>query len=96
MRLSRNGVVTVVLTVDAETDEILASPGLVSSGFVELDESQDLFQKTSKHVASNLEELGLSVVDLEALKAKLSKSVSDFLYKETHRRPTVLAIIEQI
>jgi mRNA degradation ribonuclease J1/J2 len=55
-----------------------------------------LFQKTSKHVASNLEELGLSVVDLEALKAKLSKSVSDFLYKETHRRPTVLAIIEQI
>ena len=96
MTLARHGVVTVVLTVDAETDEILASPGLVSSGFAELDESQDLFEKTSKHVASHLEDLGLSVVDLEEVKAKLSKSVSDFLYKETHRRPTVLAVIEQI
>jgi ribonuclease J len=96
MKLARHGVVTVVLTIDAETDEILASPGLVSSGFVELDESQDLFEKTSKHVASHLEDLGLSVIDSEALKTKLSKSVSDFLYKETHRRPTVLAVIEQI
>jgi ribonuclease J len=96
IRLARHGVVTVVLTVDAETDEVLASPGLVSSGFVELDESQDLFEKTSKHVASHLEDLGLSVIDSEALKTKLSKSVSDFLYKETRRRPTVLAVIEQI
>ena len=96
MKLARHGVVTVVLSLDAKTDEILASPRLVSSGFAELDESQDLFEKTSKHVASHLDDLGLSVVDLEQVKAKLSKSVSDFLYKETHRRPTVLAVIEQI
>lgn len=96
MSLARHGVVTVVLTVDAETDGILASPRLVSSGFVELDESQDLFEKTSKHVANHLEENGLNIVELEASRAKLSRSVSDFLYKETHRRPTVLAVIEQI
>lgn len=96
LTLSRRGVVTIVLTLDMQTYELLKAPQLVSSGFTEFNYSQDLFEKTSKHVSNNLEEIGLSVIEFSEFKGKLSRFVADFLYKETRRRPTVLAIIEQI
>ena len=94
--LAREGVVTVTATLDARTNEPVGTPHLVSYGFIELDESQDLFQKTSKMTTSYLESMGTHDLDLEEVKVRLSKSVADFLYSETRRRPTVLTVIEQI
>ena len=96
IRLAREGVVTIVATLDSGTHAPAGKPHLVSYGFIELNESQDLFQKTSDITASYLDELGTQELDLEKIKARLSKSVADFLYSETRRRPTVLTVIEQI
>jgi ribonuclease J len=96
IRLAREGVVTVVATLDSRTHAPVGRPYVISYGFIELDESQDLFQKTSNNVASYLEDLGQHELDLEEVKSRLSKSVADFLYNETRRRPTVLTVIEQI
>ena len=96
IRLAREGVVTIVATLDSRTHAPAGKPHLVSYGFIELDESQDLFQKTSNIAASYLDDLGTHELDLEEVKARLSKSVADYLYSETRRRPTVLTVIEQI
>ena len=96
MILAREGVVTVVATLDSRTNEAVGTPRVVSYGFIELDESQDLFQKTSKVAASSLADLGTNELNLDELKVRLSKSVADFLFSETRRRPTVLTIVEQI
>jgi len=96
IRLAREGVVTVVATLDSRTHAPVGRPYVISYGFIELDESQDLFQKTSNNVASYLDDLGQHELDLEEVKSRLSKSVADFLYNETRRRPTVLTVIEQI
>ena len=95
-RLSRDGVVVVAITLDADTGEAKGAPELASAGFVELDESQDLFEKTSKMVLTSLEREGVRVLELDEVKSKISDSVSNFLYKETRRRPTVLTVIEQV
>ncbi|MDP6299786.1 MAG: ribonuclease J [SAR202 cluster bacterium] len=95
-RLAREGVVTVTVTLDSRTGLPVTAPNVASVGFVELNESQDLFEKTSKLTASHLEEIGLSALNLEQVKAAIRKSVSDFLYKETRRRPTVLTTVERI
>ena len=95
-RLAQDGIVTVVITLSRETGDHLKPPLVVSSGFVELDESQDLFEKTSKVVVTSLEQDGIRTLELDQSKARVTEAISDFLYKETRRRPTVLTVIEQV
>ena len=95
-RLAREGIVTAVVTLSREDGGLLKAPGLVSSGFLELDESQDLFEKTAKVVATSLEEDRTASLDLDQVKAKVTGAVSDFLYQETRRRPTVVTVVERV
>ena len=96
MRLSRNGVVTVTVTLSSRTGLLLTEPGITSSGFIAVDNSNALFEKISKKVASTLEDLGSETLDLEEVRSRLTKSVRDFIYGETRQRPTVLTVIEHI
>lgn len=95
-RLAKDGVVVVSVTLSERTGEALSPPDVASLGFAELDESQDLFEKTSKMVVTSLEQEGLGVLELDEVKAKVTDSISKFLFKETRRRPTVLTIIDQV
>ena len=95
-RLARDGVVTVTVTISSRTGLLLTDPVIRSYGFVDLDDSDILFENTSKQVSSFLEDSDNDELDLERLKSRLRKSVTDFLYGETRRRPTVLTVIEQV
>ncbi len=95
-RLARQGVVVIAATLSESTGDALIAPEIVSYGFVELDESQELFEKTSKKVLTILEEEGAATLRLEAVRARVRDSISKFLHKETGRRPTVLTVIEQV
>ena len=95
-RLARNGVVAVLLCVDDVTGEGLAEPAIVSSGFADLDESQHLFGKTAKIALQSLETETRYAIDWDRVEARVAGAVSDFLYEQTRRRPTVLVAIERI
>ena len=95
-RLAQEGVVVVVITLSKKTGEVLKQPEVVSSGFVEMDESQELFENTSQKALSVLERQGNGALDWERIKAEIRRSVSDFLYQEVRRRPTVLAVTEEV
>ena len=95
-RLSRNGVVAVLLCVDEVTGEALAEPAIVSSGFTDLDESQYLFGKTAKVALQSLETETRYAIDWDRVEARVAGAVSDFLYEQTRRRPTVLVAIERL
>ena len=95
-RLARNGVVAVTVTLSARTGLLLTDPVIHSYGFVDLEVSDTLFENTSKLVSSFLEDSDNDGLDLERVKSRLTRSVADFLYGETRRRPTVLTVIEQV
>ena len=95
-RLARNGVVAVLLCVDDVTGEALAEPAIVSSGFADLDESQHLFGKTAKIALQSLETETRLAIDWDRVEARVAGAVSDFLYEQTRRRPTVLVAIERL
>ena len=95
-RLARDGVVTVTVTLSVRTGLLLADPVISSYGFVDLDNSSTLFENTSKQVSSFLEDFDNDGLDLKRVKSRLTRSVADFLYGETRRRPTVLTVIEQV
>ena len=95
-RLSRDGVVTVTVTLSAKTGLLLTDPVVHSYGFVDLDNSDTIFENASKRVSSFLEDPDNDRLDLDYVKSRLTRSVADFLYGETRRRPTVLTVIEQV
>ena len=95
-RLSRDGVVTVAITLSKQSGEALMPPTVTSLGFVELDESQELFEKTSRNVLLALETAGGGILQLDRVKDKITDSVSNLLYNETRRRPRVLTVIQEI
>jgi len=95
-RLAREGVVTVVVSVDASSGKVVSAPSLLSSGFVEMDESIDLMERTSEEAQIALEQSTGRRLELEELKALVSNSVSKFLYDETRRRPKVLTHVQEV
>lgn len=95
-RLARDGVVAVFIAVNKDTGEVALTPEVASSGFAELDESQELFENLTNNIPTILEKIGINVLELEAVQAKVGDSIASFLHKETRRRPTVLAVIELV
>jgi ribonuclease J len=95
-KLSRDGVVAVSAILDRETGEALKRPRVTSSGFAGRGETQELFEKVSEMVQTLLDQRGKRALELDKVKAEVTSAVSDFLYKETRRRPTVLALLERV
>ena len=95
-RLARDGVVLVSIALDRLTGEPIRPPSLVSSGFVELEESSELFEKTSKRVLEVLEGVGTRALELDRTRSRVTESVSKYLLSETGRRPTVLMIVDRV
>ncbi|MCX8214036.1 MAG: ribonuclease J [SAR202 cluster bacterium] len=95
-RLAREGVVTVVVSVDSSSGTVVGAPSLLSSGFVEMDESADLLERTAEEAKIALEQPNGRRLELNELRALVSNSVSKFLYDETRRRPKVLTHIQEV
>ena len=95
-RLARDGVVVVTMTVGKGSGELLKPPEVVASGFVEMEESGELFQRTSEKAQITLEGQPARHLEWDRMKVAVADSVSEFLYEETRRRPTVLASIEAV
>ena len=94
--LAKDGIVAVMITLSRESGNPLEDPGFVSSGFVELEDSQELFEKTSKVVLRTLDLETETTLDLKGVQARVSDSVSKYLYDETRRRPTVVTVVQQV
>ena len=94
--LAREGIVTVIVTLSEVDDGLLKAPVLTSTGFQGLGDLQDLFEKTSKMVAASLDQYPVNSLDLEQVKVRVTEAVSDYLFQETGRRPTVVAVVEHV
>jgi len=94
--LARNGVVSVAVSLSSQTGEVRASPSVKSYGFVELDESQELLERTSKEVLAALEDEGIHGLELTQVESRIRDAVSGFLEAETRRRPAVIVLIDEI
>ena len=95
-RLAREGIVTAVVTLSEQDGGLLKDPVLTSTGFQVLGDLQNLFEKTSKVVAASLDQDTQSLLELNQVKVRVTEAVSDYLFQETGRRPTVVAVVEHV
>lgn len=89
--LAEDGMVVLILAIDKDTSHVSGRPEVVSRGFVDMDESEGLIERTQDHVIKTLQS-GDHALEWGAIQALVKESVAKFLYDETKRRPMVLPV----
>ena len=95
-RISKSGLVVVGLVIQSQSLEILSEPSIIPYGFPELNEVENLSEKTSQLVHFALENDTDSVLDCYNIRENITRLVADMLFKETKRRPVVLALVQSV
>jgi ribonuclease J len=87
--------VVVIVAMEKATGHVAGRPEVVSRGFVDMDESDDLIERTRDTVLHALESAD-HIVEWSAVHTQVKESVAKFLYDETHRRPMVLPVAVEV
>ena len=96
--LARDGVLLVTVGVDRATGRVVGGPELATRGFVHVGESGELLEATKARLREELGANGAGGEDRDrgVLSRRLRDLTSQFLYKETGRRPMVLPVVVEI
>lgn len=96
-RLSEEGIVIVVLTLDKNTGTVLAGPDLVSRGFVYVRESEDLIDEVRYLADETIQnDVNNNVKDWNKIKSDIRDTVSSIIWKRTRRSPMIIPIIMEV
>ncbi|EJO5347862.1 ribonuclease J [Clostridium botulinum] len=95
--LAKDGMLTIVVTLEKESYSIIAGPDVITRGFIYVKESEALIHEVKEIVRKELEScLKNKIIEWYVLKSNIKKSVEKYLYEKTKRRPIVLPIIMEI
>lgn len=95
-KLSEDGIIIVVITLDTE-GRVLAGPDLVTRGFVYVRDSGDLMEAARAVLRDTMERMEEKhVTDWPKIKNEIKSDLSDFVWKETQRKPMILPIIMEV
>jgi ribonuclease J len=93
--LSRDGVVTVMLSMDTATGLLTSGPAIVSSGFMAQAQAAGIFEELGVEIERLISENPEMLDDQEAAKSQVREFTRKFLFNETHRRPMVIPVVLQ-
>jgi len=95
--LAEEGVVVVVVTVDAKTGEVLTGPEIITRGWVFAREAEALLDEARAAVVASLEEAAASgAPEVETLKRHARSALGRFVNERTRRRPMIVPIVMQV
>ncbi len=94
--LSRDGVVVVVLTIDAKGGKLAGRPRIITRGFIDIGESQALIEKSQDVVVAALDRGGKRLSEPGFTNARVKDSLTRFFYEQTHRRPVIIPVITEV
>jgi ribonuclease J len=95
--LAEEGVVMVVVTVDAKSGEILTGPEIITRGWVYAPEAEELLGEARLAVLNALEEAADSgSVDFETLRRRARQALGRFVSDRTRRRPMIVPVVMEV
>lgn len=96
-KLSQDGIITVVLTIDSASGEVIAGPDIVSRGFVYIRESEEIMEEMKRAAAEATEDcIDNDIRDWASIKSSIRDSVGQLVYERTRRTPMILPIIMEV
>ena len=96
-RISAEGIVIPILTINKYTGEMVNLPEIVSRGFVPLEEAEDLVENLRQMIRETLEKSNLEEMsDWGVVKDKIRSTLRRFFDHELGKRPMVLPVILEV
>lgn len=95
--LAEEGVVVVVVTVDAKSGEVLTGPEIITRGWVYAPEAESLLGEAREAVRAALE--GASdggPEDFETIRRRTRQSLGKFVQERTRRRPMIVPVVMEV
>lgn len=96
-RLSKDGIIIVVATIDSESGNVISGPDIVSRGFVYVKENEELMNSARDLACRVIDESYDSRYhDWNSVKTRVRDELSRMMYEKTKRSPMVLPILMEI
>lgn len=96
-KLAEDGIMVVVLSLEAGTGRVVAGPNIVSRGFVYVREAETLMieaQRILDNKVSDFESKGIK--DWSKIKNIIKDALGEYVWKVTKRRPMIIPIIMEV
>ena len=95
--LSEDGIITVVVTIEKETAQIVAGPDIITRGFVYVKEAEALMDSAQRVVEEALNDCERKqITDWNILKNIIKEVLKNHMWEKTKRRPMILPIIMEV
>ena len=89
--LSQDGFVVAIVTMDSN-GEVVAAPEILTRGFVNVNESDDLLNQARDRVWAAV----AHSAPHGSLSNRIKQVLADFLYQQTRRRPMILPLVVEV
>ncbi len=95
--LSSEGLFIVVMTMAKSTGELICPPDIISRGFIYMKESEGLLNEAKDMITQLVQKNAFKKThEMIALKGRIKKLMSSYLYDKTKRSPMILPIIIEV
>jgi len=95
--LSEEGVVVVVVTVDAKSGEVLTGPEIITRGWVYAPEAENLLEEAKAAVRAGIEQaVSSGGNDFETLRRHVRSALGKFVNERTRRRPMIVPVVMEV
>ncbi|OFW77388.1 MAG: hypothetical protein A2Z48_11580 [Actinobacteria bacterium RBG_19FT_COMBO_70_19] len=96
-KLSGEGVVVVVLAIDAHHGQVVSGPDIVNRGFVFEETSGDILEAARERVMLSLQgSAEAEVIDRGVLEQNIRRVLGRYFYEVTQRKPIILPVIMEV
>ncbi|WP_282155850.1 ribonuclease J [Cytobacillus gottheilii] len=96
-QLSEDGMLVIVLTMSRREGKLVSQPDIISRGFVYNRNSDDLLKEINRLVTTTVNDMRKgNRQQWSAIKQSIRKSVGQYVFTETKRKPMILPIIIEI
>ncbi|MCR5146879.1 MAG: ribonuclease J [Clostridia bacterium] len=95
--LSQDGLIIIVMTMDAASGEIVSGPDVISRGFVYVRESENLMDDVKNQIREEVRYFEeRNITDWSTIKTALKDNLRDYIFQKTKRNPMILPIIMEV
>jgi ribonuclease J len=96
-KLAGDGIVVVVVTVDAHSGDLLAGPDVINRGFVFDEAAEAIIEEARDRTILTLKESAADgVADPTILKQSIRRALGKYFFEVTQRKPVIVPVIMEV
>lgn len=93
--LAEEGLVSIVLTIDKRSGNLMTSPDIISRGYIYMRDNEDLMNGLRIELKRAVQQR-FKRVDLDRFKAEIKDHVTHYLFEHTQRSPIIIPVVNVI